>query len=154
VSRPRWGRCDRPSTIVRLADLSWAAQAMAKAVIATSRNSEGRLTVGSYLLDLLYKLALRLESGLSVVHTGRMKPDYAFDHRVGVWGEVTALRLTEKATGGGARGGRRFNDEDFAKTSWNCASSCGAKASAYASSGSIYCATYDPGRRRGRRRFP
>src|SRR3954454_22164330 len=50
-----------------------------------------------------------------------MKPDY--DVMIigsGFGGSVTALRLTEKGYRVGVlEAGRRFNDEDFAKTSWN-----------------------------------
>jgi len=50
-----------------------------------------------------------------------MKPDYdVLIIGSGFGGSVTALRLTEKGYRVGVlEAGRRFNDEDFAKTSWN-----------------------------------
>src|SRR5215207_2223962 len=50
-----------------------------------------------------------------------MKPDYdVLISGSGFGGSVTALRLTEKGYRVGVlEAGRRFNDEDFAKTSWN-----------------------------------
>ena len=50
-----------------------------------------------------------------------MKPDYdVLIIGSGFGGSVTALRLTEKGYCVGVlEAGRRFNDEDFAKTSWN-----------------------------------
>src|SRR3984893_7214790 len=50
-----------------------------------------------------------------------MKPDYdVLIIGSGFGGSVTALRLTEKGYRVGAlEAGRRFSDEDFAKTSWN-----------------------------------
>ena len=48
----------------------------------------------------------------------------------GFGGSVTALRLTEKGYRVGVlEAGRRFADEDFAKTSWRSASSCGRRSS-------------------------
>ncbi|MDT5237291.1 MAG: cholesterol oxidase, partial [Mycobacterium sp.] len=51
----------------------------------------------------------------------RMKPDYdVLIIGSGFGGSVTALRLTEKGYRVGVlEAGRRFNDEEFAKTSWN-----------------------------------
>src|SRR5919205_2403391 len=50
-----------------------------------------------------------------------MKPDYdVLIIGSGFGGSVTALRLTEKGYRVGVlEAGRRFNDDDFAKTSWN-----------------------------------
>src|ERR1700758_4473329 len=50
-----------------------------------------------------------------------MKPDYdVLIIGSGFGGSITALRLTEKGYRVGVlEAGRRFNDEDFAKTSWN-----------------------------------
>src|SRR3981189_1246108 len=50
-----------------------------------------------------------------------MKPDYdVLIIGSGLGGSVTALRLTEKGYRVGVlEAGQRFNDEDFAKTSWN-----------------------------------
>ena len=50
-----------------------------------------------------------------------MKPDYdVLIIGSGFGGSVTALRLTEKGYRVGIlEAGRRFRDEDFAKTSWN-----------------------------------
>jgi choline dehydrogenase-like flavoprotein len=61
----------------------------------------------------------------------------------GFGGSVTALRLTEEGYPVGVlEAGRRFTDDQFAKTSWMCAVSCGRRNwAASASSASTCCGT-------------
>jgi cholesterol oxidase len=72
-----------------------------------------------------------------------MKPDY--DVLVigsGFGGSVTALRLTEKGYRVGVlEAGRRFADDEFAKTSWNLRKFRRRNSACTASSGSTCCAT-------------
>ena len=73
-----------------------------------------------------------------------MKPDYdVVIIGSGFGGSVTALRLTEKGYRVGVlEAGRRYADDDFAKTSWNLRKFLWAPNSACtASSESICCAT-------------
>ena len=81
---------------------------------------------------------------LSTSYTAAMKPDYdVLIIGSGFGGSASALRLTEKGYRVGVlEAGRRFSDEEFAKTSWNLRKFLWAPSSAAtASSGSTCCET-------------
>ena len=86
-----------------------------------------------------------------------MEPDYdVLIIGSGFGGSVTALRLTEKGYRVGVlEAGRRFADEDFAKTSWNLRKFLWAPKLGCYGIQRIHLLrdVHDPGRRRRRRRI-